>query len=83
MPTYDYQHVTCNHTWTEILKVDERLQPCNAPCPHCGESGDIALVISSPFIGDAVRQGITKVPSDFKEVINNIKKKHPLNTIRS
>lgn len=50
MPFYSYICKHCNCSFQELLPVDERYVPCEAPCPECGnkeveiEIGDIRSI---------------------------------------
>ena len=74
MPFYDYQCQSCQHQFTESLKIADRKQPCDAPCPDCGESNQIVLLVGAPMICDPVRIGIKKPTPEFREVMRGMKK---------
>lgn len=77
MPTYDYQCDKCEHHFEEILKISEREEPLKNPCPNCKAEESIQLCMTAPFIGDPVRQGVTKMDGKLKERLQEIKRKHP------
>lgn len=81
MPEYRYQCKACQHEWDEMQRVDARYVPLQNVCENCKIAGKIELIIQPVAIGDSVRLGITKPKSDFKEVLQQIKKNNPRSTI--
>ena len=73
MPNYDYKCKECEHTWEEQQTVAGRNVPRYNPCPECGSSGNIILVISKPAFADPVNLGIKKPDSSVTSRINKIK----------
>ena len=67
MPFYDYKCKECGHTWDEFQTVDARNVPRYNPCPECGSSGDISLVIGKVNVGDPIQLGVKKPPRDVQE----------------
>ena len=47
----------------------------------CNKKGNINRLIYASQICDPVSVGVRKVPSGYNEVIKNIQKNHPANTI--
>jgi hypothetical protein len=45
--------------------MSEREMPINQPCPECGSVGTVKQDICAPFLGDPVRQNVTKAPAEF------------------
>lgn len=81
MPNYQYQCKSCEHTFEEQHKMDQRKEPEAAPCPVC-EQMNVVLAPAAPAIGDAVRLGKQKFDSTFdKYVLGRIKKNNPGSTI--
>ena len=70
MPYNDYKCNECDHTWEEKQSVDSRNVPRYNPCPNCGSSGDISLVITSVNIGDSWQLGVKKPDPTF---VNRLK----------
>lgn len=81
MPTYIYECKACSHHWEEVLYVDERKQPLDKPCPECEAEKQIVMLMGAPSIGDPVRLGRVKPPSDFRDRIKQIKKATPKNNL--
>ena len=81
MPFYDFKCDECSYTFEEfqtILNIDV---PLEQPCPSCYKVGYISRLVYAAEICEPQRVGVRKVPSGYKEVIKNIKKHHPGNTI--
>jgi putative FmdB family regulatory protein len=73
MPLYDYLCSACEHSFEKTLKISEMRQPEAASCPACGEFATVSKVMAgAPSLGDPIRLGVTKVPGDFKEVLQKI-----------
>ena len=72
MPSYDYTCNKCNYSFSKILKINDRKQPEEAPCPECGEIAVEQRLLDAPCIADPVRIGVRKQDSGFKEVLSSI-----------
>ena len=81
MPFYLYECSECSHQFEAFKTIAEYDVPLSESCPSCYKIGYITRLISSAEICDPVSLGVRKVPSGYKEVIKNIKKHHPGNTI--
>lgn len=46
MPFYDYKCEKCEHTFEEMLKINQRSKPEKAPCPACGEKKCVKQIIT-------------------------------------
>ncbi len=66
MPSYSYTCSKCGHSQKHVLPMAEREIPETVACPGCLEVGYVKQDVSAPFIGDSIRQGITKAPSEFR-----------------
>lgn len=75
MPFYDYECQSCKHLFHEILKIADRKEPENSPCPKCGETTVMQVILTAPAVADPVRIGVTKQDSGFKEVLAGIHSK--------
>jgi putative FmdB family regulatory protein len=84
MPIYDYQCKECQHHFTDMLKMDDRHQPCQAPCPNCQKDGTVETVLSAPsIILDNTKMNFyKKVPGQMKERLQEIKRNHKGSTIK-
>lgn len=79
MPTYNYKCESCDYTDEKVLRMAERNQPIEAPCPTCG-----ALTVRQVISGGAafVEPSWTKkIDGDFKYAMNKMKKRHPRSNI--
>ena len=72
MPFYDYKCKECGHTWDEQQTVDARNVPRYNPCPECGSSENIILVIGKVNLGDPIQLGVKKPPKDVQERLAQI-----------
>ena len=76
MPNYDYMCKECDHVWEEQQTVASRNVHRYNPCPNCGTSEDIVLVVGSPRIGDPVQLGIRRPEKGFLENLKRIEKQY-------
>lgn len=81
MPNYTYQCTACQSGWDQQRLIADRHQPASEPCPVCAETGTVSLAPSAPHIGDAYRQGVTKLPDTWTDNLKRIKKSHLRSTI--
>ena len=82
MPYYEYGCSECLHEFEEFKTMAEYDAPLSEPCPSCYKIGYITRLISGAEICDPVSLGVRKVPAGYNEVVKNIKKNHPGNTIK-
>ena len=81
MPFYEYGCSKCSHEFEEFKTIAEYDAPLKEECPSCYKVGYISRLISGAEICDPVSLGVKKVPKGYNEIIKNIKKNHPGNTI--
>ena len=81
MPVYEYGCSECSHEFEEFKTIAEYDVPLKEACPSCYKVGYISRLISGAEICDPVSLGVKKVPKGYNEIIKNIKKNHPNNTI--
>ena len=81
MPFYEYGCSECLHEFEEFKTIAEYDIPLSEPCPSCYKIGYIQRLISGAEICDPVSVGVRKVPKEYNEVVKNIKKNYPGNTI--
>ena len=81
MPVYEYGCNECSHEFEEFKTMAEYDIPLSEPCPSCYKIGYIQRLISGAEICDPVSVGVRKVPKGYNEVVKNIKKQHPGNTL--
>jgi putative FmdB family regulatory protein len=85
MPAYDYVCKTCGLEFEEFVSIQNREIPCKSPCDYCQQIDaqcEISLKISTPFIGDPIRQGIKKPDRAFNDKLRELKKAHRGNNIK-
>ena len=82
MPYYEFKCEKCSYEFEEFQTIANIDVPLKAGCPSCKETGHIQRLISGLVICDPVSLGVRKVPSGYNEVIRNIQKQHPRNTIQ-
>lgn len=76
MPTYDYVCSSCEHTFDEILKMDDRTLPTTKPCPCCNKEGTVSISLGAPSLLSPFRvDGLKKPSSQFKDRMSQIKKR--------
>lgn len=74
MPLYEFKCDSCEHNFTEILKIDDRNIPIDNPCPNCKEEKCITSIIGAPAVVSPFSvDGLKKPKSDFKERMSQIK----------
>jgi putative FmdB family regulatory protein len=77
MPIYDYVCTDCHYEFERKLPMADNSAPESEPCPAC-ELLSVKQFVSQINVGDPVRLGVTKVPSDFnKFVLDRIRNNHP------
>ena len=81
MPVYEYGCNECLHEFEAFKTMAEYDAPLSEPCPSCYKVGYIDRLISGAEICDPVSVGVRKVPKGYNEVVKNIKKNYPGNTI--
>ena len=81
MPFYEYGCNECLHEFEAFKTMAEYDAPLSEPCPSCYKVGYIDRLISGAEICDPVSVGVRKVPKGYNEVVKNIKKNYPGNTI--
>ena len=81
MPFYLYGCSECSHEFEEFKTIAKYDEPLSEPCPSCYKIGYIDRLISGAEICDPISLGVRKVPKGYNEVIKNIKKSYPGNTL--
>lgn len=80
MPNYNYCCEFCEHEFTENLKISERNEPLEKPCPECLKSNGVAKMVSSPAICDPILVGVTRPSKGFQSgVLDRIKRNNKSN----
>ena len=71
MPWYDYKCSSCDHEFTEVLRMADRKIPIENGCPVCG-SLSVKQLLGNVAIGDSVLLGVDKPDATYNEVIAKI-----------
>jgi putative FmdB family regulatory protein len=82
MPFYDFGCSECSHEFETFKTIAEYDIPLSEPCPSCYKVGYIQRLVSGAEICDPISLGVRKVPKGYNEVVKNIQKNHPGNTIQ-
>ena len=80
MPRYDFECPNCNMIHEKYLRIAEMDEPVKneTECPHClGMFKMKRLMPRGTTFIDPVRLGVTKPPSQFKEVLKEIHRRAP------
>lgn len=80
MPTYVYACESCTEQFERKLSMDNHAQPESEPCPACGVS-QVKQQLTTFSLGDPVRLGVKRPDAGFTEVLDRIKRKHPLSAM--
>jgi len=81
MPFYDFGCTECSYEFETFKTIAEYDIPLGEPCPSCYKVGYVQRLVSGAEICDPISLGVRKVPKGYNEVIKNIQKNHPNNTI--
>ena len=81
MPVYLYECSDCSHQFEQFRTIAQYDMPLKETCPSCYKVGYITRLVSGAEICDPISLGVRKVPKGYNEVIKNIQKNHPNNTI--
>ena len=75
MPNYAFKCENCDHSFDEILSLNDRDLPTKSPCPNCKKKKIFRdWQASTPSLAmDATLTPSKVVGSQFKEVIDKIK----------
>jgi putative FmdB family regulatory protein len=75
MPNYSFNCKSCDHSFEQYLKMNDRKIPLDEPCPQCQEVGSVVQSITGFMLGDPVVLGKERLPQKFKEgVLDKVKK---------
>ena len=83
MPWYDYTCDSCDHEFTEVLRMDDRKIPIENGCPECGASS-VRQLLGNVMMGDPanVSAGGTRPDNSYGEVIDKINETNNLKGTR-
>lgn len=81
MPNYDFMCSTCQNLIVDVfLPIADRDRPTTEPCPACGHA-TMERCVSAPGVSYSINRGGLKTPQGFKEILKDIKSKHPRATM--
>ncbi len=80
MPLYQYMCGGCSNSFDKLVRMDDRHVPTTEPCPSCGKTGDVYHQMTALNIVASAKTNLTP-PSEFRTILDNIKKHNPRNTI--
>jgi putative FmdB family regulatory protein len=72
MPTYSYKCESCDHEFESLQKMNDRDNPTQEPCPACSKSA----IIRTPGIGGHQFNDVQKPSGDWKNLLENLKRKN-------
>lgn len=76
MPYYTFIDKETGEEFEHMLSISER-------DVFLEKNPNLTQKLTTPAIGDPVRQGITKTPDGFQQLLNNARKKNLHSTIQS
>ena len=71
MPWYDYQCRSCDHVFTEVLRLADYKKPTKRKCPECGRK-TVGHILGNLSIVDPVNVGRIRPDNSYNEVISKI-----------
>lgn len=75
MPNYTFVNMTTGHEWIEEFSISNKEK-------YLEENPHIEQIFTIPTIGDPIRLGKTKAPSDFsKYILGKVKERNPLGNV--
>lgn len=81
MPNYDFSCTACGNLIVDVLlPIADRDRPLSEPCPACGETA-LERCVAAPGVSYSINRGGLKTPQGFKDILKDIKSKHPRSTI--
>lgn len=72
MPIYSFKDNNTGKQWNDSMSIADKEQYLKDN-PHI-----VQELTSAPALGDSVRLGIRRVDNEFRDVLRNVKKAHPL-----
>jgi len=75
MPSYTFRNKKTGKEWIDFLSISDKEK-------YLEENTNIEQLLTNMTLGDPVRLGITKPPSDFsKYILGRVKEKNPLGNV--
>ena len=73
MPTYTYSCSRCEHTFDQVLSMDDRKIPEQNPCPECKGEETVIQRIGAPKIVTSTGSMLGKAGSEWRDVLKKVK----------
>lgn len=77
MPLYEFKCGECGGINDRIFKMDAKPDHFEGKCSHCNKETTLYSIISATAISYNGVNHASKVPSDFKKRLDQIKQHHP------
>jgi len=77
MPVYEYQCSECEGIVDKVFKMSEKPQNFIDKCPHCESTTTFKSIMSAVAMSYLGVNHAAKVPSDFKNRLDQIRKHYP------
>lgn len=81
VPVYEYQCESCQTPFERRLPMDRHTEPESEVCPGCGKENTVKQQFSMFALGDPIRLGFTRPDAGFNEVMDKIKRSHPMSAM--
>lgn len=73
--TYDFECTSCTCHFEQVLKIGDRDEPTEKPCPECG--GKVRRVFATPAISyQPVTSNVRRAGDGWNDVLTKIKTSH-------
>ena len=72
MPNYSFKDTISGERWIDSMSIAEKEQYLK------DNTHIVQEITTAPTLGDPVRLGIRRIDNDFRDVLRNVKKAHPL-----
>lgn len=76
MPLYEYQCSNCGEIVEQFYKIKEKPPRVKLQCKYCGQECNFNFCVSSPAVVYGVLSAAKKMPSAFKNRMDEIRKTH-------
>lgn len=78
MPLYEFKCEICGEVIERVYKVAEKPTELTTDCPNCKGQSLFKSKVSAPSVMFSVFNPSQKLPSDFKNRMEEIRKNHPM-----
>ena len=77
MPMYEYKCGSCGEIYAKFFKMADKPKTYEAECPSCKEYAEFESIISAVAMSYNGVNHASKVPSDMKTRLNQIRQHYP------